>query len=109
MRKNPSGDGVRIEKNSRKYSARPPCPRHSPANGCEIIAEADLEIFHFVDGAWEAAEKLSQDLLANTITVRVDSFSPFVLGSIPEPSAASLAIIAAVAPLGRRQRTSRGY
>jgi hypothetical protein len=45
------------------------------------LDEADLQIYHYVDGAWVGDGVV--DVEAHTITIETDSFSPFVLGTVP--------------------------
>ena len=71
-----------------------------------VPAETDLEIYHYDGSSWTALTKVGQDIVANTITVRVNSFSPFALGvaTIPEPSTLLLGALAAVGLLMRRRK-----
>jgi streptogramin lyase len=45
--------------------------------------EAMLDVYHFEAGRWQRLAALERDVLANTITVEVDAFSPFALGLLP--------------------------
>ena len=49
--------------------------------------EETLALFHFVGGSgWSKLSGLTHDPANNRITATTDSFSPFVLGLVPEPS-----------------------
>lgn len=59
--------------------------------------EADLRIEHFVNDAWVVPAGQVVDTTAHTITFQTDSFSPFVLAQVPEPSSVALLAIGALA------------
>ena len=65
--------------------------------------ESQLTIYHFTGGQWVAESGQLVDVDRNTITVTTDSFSPFVLGVIPEPATAALLGLGGLAMLGRRR------
>ncbi len=71
--------------------------------------EADLKIVHYDPDAVIPAQTIDTD--ANTITVLVDSFSPFVLGSttvVPEPCAIALMAIGVLVGACSRSTRSTG-
>ena len=63
------------------------------------VLEADLGLWHFDAGAWvQETSGFILDTVANTITVEVGSFSPFMLGvAVPEPTTYAMAIVGLVA------------
>lgn len=78
------------------------------------IAETDLGIFHWVNGAWVKHTGIL-DTVNNTITVHgVTSFSPWALGAssavVPAPSSITLWVVGGVVALGGhiRLRKPRG-
>lgn len=66
--------------------------------------EDQLGLWHLPDGAtvWERVA-VTIDVDANTISGWVDSFSPFVLGPVPEPATAALLGLGGVTLLTRRR------
>ncbi len=74
------------------------------------VLEEDLGIFHFHDGSWNyVTDGFVLDTDANTITIEVDGFSPFMLGvtpAVPEPASCLLAVIGLLG-LGLLIRRSR--
>ncbi len=67
--------------------------------------ESLLRIRHFSNGQWEIPSQ-TLDVVNNTITLAANSFSPFILTGVPEPSSAVLLGLGSAALLGRR-RTAR--
>jgi len=72
-------------------------------------SEHTLTLHHHNDGDWEDLQILGRDVIANTLSVRVTSFSPFFLGGggsepIPEPATMSLLALGSAAALRRRRR-----
>ncbi len=65
------------------------------------IPEDQLMIAHFAGGQWELLDVAGRDAGANTITVRTDSLSPFVL-SVPEPATLALLLTGGLTLLRRR-------
>ncbi|HEY4308704.1 MAG TPA: PEP-CTERM sorting domain-containing protein [Pirellulales bacterium] len=59
--------------------------------------ESELRIEHFVNGAWAVPAGEVVDTVAHTITLQADSFSPFVLSQVPEPSSVVLICAGAIA------------
>jgi hypothetical protein len=70
------------------------------------VNESDLRIEHYHDGQWETLAG-AVDPSADTITVTTDTFSPFALGAVPEPSCLAIIGVAASGLLVRRRRTAR--
>lgn len=68
--------------------------------------EADVRIRHFVDGVWVTPAGQIVDTVNNTITFSTDSFSPFVLSTVPEPSSCMLAVIGVAALIAVRRRSA---
>ena len=65
-----------------------------------LLNEGDLlQIEHFVNGKWEVPTQ-TVDQVNHTITVDVNSFSPFALESVPEPSTIALIAVGAVGLVG---------
>jgi|GEM_PF-3585396 len=62
-----------------------------------------LVLLHRVNGFWETLFPIAIDPLAHTITFETSSFSPFVLASIPEPSALAFLSVGCLALMGRRK------
>jgi hypothetical protein len=71
------------------------------------VDESVLGILHYVGGLWESLPVLGIDPAAQTITVRTDTFSPFVL-AIPEPATAMLLALGALGALGALAATRGG-
>ena len=70
-----------------------------------LIPEEQLRIFHRnILGEWEMLPVIEHDMDANKLTVQTDSFSPFAMGSIPEPTTMSLLALGGLAMLRRRKR-----
>jgi hypothetical protein len=64
------------------------------------VPASALEIGHYVNGAWVLILPTSVDPVADTITFQTDSFSPFVLAAVPEPSSMMLAAFGVVSLVG---------
>lgn len=72
------------------------------------VDPSQLQIWHFTSGEWVAVANEVVDASTNTITFTTDSFSPFVLGVVPEPSSAVLAALGLITLVTYgRQRTRR--
>ncbi|MEX0886139.1 MAG: hypothetical protein WD009_06835 [Phycisphaeraceae bacterium] len=65
-----------------------------------------LAIYHLEDEQWLLLENQFVDPLNHTITAETSSFSPFVLGVIPEPTSAALLAAGTLVLLRRHARTS---
>lgn len=80
-------------------------------DGDLVIAEQDLALFHLRDGdEWEQLD-IAIDTVANTITFNggvfdLGFFSPFALGVVPEPAAATVFIISLCGIGTRRVRSA---
>ena len=71
--------------------------------------ESELRIEHFVNGAWFVPAGQIVDTTAHTITFQTDSFSPFVLSQVPEPSSIALLMLGTLfVTCARRGRSSAG-
>jgi Regulator of chromosome condensation (RCC1) repeat len=57
------------------------------------VAEEDLGLFHWTDGAWTLVTDGVVDPVAHTITFAPDSYSPFMLGLVPEPCSALVLLL----------------
>lgn len=68
------------------------------------VNESDLRIEHFHDGQWVTLTG-TVDASADTITVTADTFSPFALAAVPEPSCFAILGVIATGLLVRRRRT----
>lgn len=67
------------------------------------IAEENLAIYHLLeDGSFEVLTG-EIDTLNNAITVETSTFSPFYVGTIPEPASAALLAVGGMALLSRRR------
>ncbi len=69
------------------------------------VPVADLVIEHYENGQWAIPSGQVVDPVADTITFQTDSFSPFVLSEVPEPSTFALLIAGAIGLVvaGRRK------
>ena len=65
--------------------------------------ELSLRIAHYIDGVWDIPPNQIVDLLANTVTLTVDDFSPFALTAVPVPPAVYM-LGSAMALLWARRR-----
>ena len=80
--------------------------RYDPA-GLTVEQEAEIRIKHFKNGQWMTPAGQLVDTDANTISVMLDSFSPFLLSvPVPEPSCNALILIG-MAALGLGRYRSR--
>lgn len=74
------------------------------------LDEAALQIYHYTSaGVWQPLSVITRNPAADTITVRTDSFSPFLLGSptVPEPRTSWLLIVGGLWLSTRQQRIAR--
>jgi hypothetical protein len=72
------------------------------------IDPTQLQIEHFTNGQWVALAGVV-DPVADTITVETNSFSPFALGSVPEPSAIGVLVLGLAMGLRRVRREGVSY
>lgn len=68
------------------------------------VDESLLHIFHWSGATWDPLSVIARDLSAHTITIEANSFSPFALGLVPEPSTFVLAGIGCMAMFACRRR-----
>lgn len=66
-----------------------------------LVDESQLVIRHYTGGQWVMPNQ-TIDTVNNTITLVANSFSPFILSNVPEPSSALLLALGGAALLGRR-------
>jgi hypothetical protein len=73
------------------------------------LNEGALQIYHYASsGGWQPLPVVSRNPGADTITVRTDSFSPFLLGTpIPEPCTLALLFISGATMAGFTSRRAR--
>ena len=69
------------------------------------IDESSLVIWHFADGSWHMGGTVDEE--ADTVSLTVDSFSPFSLGVVPEPSVLAILTTVALALLAYARRRRR--
>lgn len=79
---------------------------HYNDTGMTLEEEAGLGLWHrdSVTGGYKFLDVLARNADENWLTVRAEGFSPFVIGSLPEPATASLLLIGGLAALRRRRR-----
>ena len=65
----------------------------SALNGINL---SSLQVEHYTGGQWVIPSGQVIDPVADTITFQTNSFSPFVLSQVPEPSSVVLGLFAAV-------------
>lgn len=75
---------------------------YDPADLPPDVVEADLAVLHWNGAAWERLPSLV-DPVWDTVTVETDSFSPFVLTVVPEPTTLALLAAGALALVRRRR------
>lgn len=71
------------------------------------INENDLLIYHFVNGAWIPLAGQGIDTSSDTIAGFTTSFSPFALGTVPEPATFGLLTMVATTICVIRRRIAR--
>jgi hypothetical protein len=73
------------------------------------LDESALRIYHYTTAnGWKPLSVLSRNPTANTITVRTDGFSPFMLGGpVPEPATYLMLLPAAVGAVALKRRWRR--
>ncbi len=67
---------------------------------------SDLVVQHYVNGTWVIPPNQVIDPVADTITFSTDSFSPFIVAQVPEPSSLvlfGLSFIGLLASIRRRR------
>lgn len=69
----------------------------------EELEEDVLGVLHWVEGSGWIEESSQIDTLLNTITIEVDTFSPFVLVLVPEPAGIGIVVLV---PLLLRRRVA---
>ena len=75
---------------------------YDPSTLAPGLDPSTLQIEHFTSGQWVALSGIV-DPVADTITVSTNSFSPFVLAAVPEPSALAFLSLAGASVLRRKR------
>lgn len=71
-----------------------------------LADESQLVIRHYTGGQWTVPNQ-TIDTVNNTITLVANSFSPFILSNVPEPSSAALLALGGVVLLRRQSSRDR--